>query len=95
MREIPAYGIHISYILSMRSKHMDRDKMERVRISANLPKSDFLLLKELAERLGISMTDVIRRGIRTEKWFEEQSAEENTILLKDKDGNVSKVLVKG
>ena len=64
------------------------------RISANLPAEDFELLKVLAQRLGITMTDVIRRGIRTEKWFLELEDNDATLLVEEKDGKVSKVLIK-
>jgi hypothetical protein len=64
------------------------------RISANLPEEDFKLLQELADVLNISMTDVIRRGIRDEQFFRRVREEKCEVMVKGRDGSLGLVFEK-
>ena len=52
-----------------------------------LPEEDFLRLKLLAVQLGMSMTDIVRRGIRDEEFFQKVWAKDSQIFVKDKNGD--------
>ncbi len=73
---------------------MPATKKPQVRISSNLPENDFFLLQYLANVLGISMVDVIRRGIRSEDFFRSVREEGGQILIKNKDGSLDRVIEK-
>jgi len=57
------------------------------RITASLPEEDFLRLRLLAVQLDLSMTDVIRRGIRDEEFFQKVKAEGGKVLVKERSGD--------
>ena len=62
------------------------------KLTCNLPEEDFHLLQYLANTLRLTMTDVIRRGIRDEKFLLRLKEEHKTILVEDQHGNVSEVI---
>ncbi len=64
---------------------------KRVRITADLPSVDFALLQYLAEDLGVTMTDVLRRGIRDEKFFKRLRDEGAELLVRSRCGGLSEV----
>lgn len=71
-----------------------KEQLNIRRVSVNLPEEDFKLLKLLAGEFGMSMTDVIRRGIHDEQFFRSIRADKSKILVKSMDGSVSVVVEK-
>lgn len=65
-----------------------------VKISANLPQAELELLKNLAERLGINMTDVLRNAIQLEDFIQRARAEGAKILIKRPDGAMQELLTR-
>ena len=58
-----------------------------IKCTLPLPEEDFYRLKVLAARLKMSVTDVIRRGIRNTEFFQKAWAEKSKVLVKDKNGD--------
>ena len=61
-----------------------------MRISAEIPDEDFRLLQRLAVRAGVSMTNMVRRALHTEKWVNDALAS-GLLLVEDGDGRIFKV----
>jgi hypothetical protein len=53
------------------------------RISANVTEEDFTILQELADEQGISMTDVLRRALRTSKWLRTIRGSDRKLIIRD------------
>ncbi|WP_035238714.1 ribbon-helix-helix protein, CopG family [Desulfobacter vibrioformis] len=58
-------------------------KNKDLRVSVNLPENIVETLKQLAARDGITMTEVIRKAIMTEKLLSDELKEGNKILIED------------
>jgi hypothetical protein len=56
--------------------------VETVRTSLGLPKKSFNDLQELAAREGVSMAEMVRRSIATEKYLTEARDRGGRILIK-------------
>lgn len=65
-----------------------------VKISANFPKDDLELLRSLAERLGINMTDVLRNAIKLEEFVQDAKDQGAKVLIKRKDGALQELMVR-
>lgn len=65
-----------------------------VKISANLPQADFALLQDLADRLGINMTDVLRNAIQLEDFIQRVRGDEGKVIIKRKDGAMQELLTR-
>lgn len=65
-----------------------------VKISANLPQADFELLQDLADRLGINMTDVLRNAIQLEDFIQKVRGDEGKVIIKRKDGAMQELLTR-
>ena len=59
--------------------------MSDVRVSVNLPQAVVDVLKELAEKDGVTMTEVLRKSILTEKFLDDEATRGNKILIEDKN----------
>lgn len=57
--------------------------MKTVRLSVNLSEEAAKVLRELAERRGISITEAIRRAIAVWRFFEEATDKGETIQVTD------------
>lgn len=71
---------------------MTTKSKKSVRISANLPQEDFDLLKELADALNITMTDVLRRGIQNEQFFRSIKEEGSRLMVRTRGGSLNTVI---
>ncbi len=58
-------------------------KNKDLRVSVNLPENIVEILKQLAARDGITMTEVIRKAIMTEKLLSDELKDGNKILIED------------
>lgn len=65
--------------------------MSNVKITANLPISIAEAMKTLADKDGVSMTEILRRAVAREKFFNDAIEKGHTIILKDKDGKMKEV----
>jgi len=54
-----------------------------VRVTLNLPAEVVRLLKELAEKEGRTMTEIIRRGIETEDFIHQLRMKDAKIIVKE------------
>lgn len=66
---------------------------EKVKVTVNMTQEDVDTLKELAEEQGITLTDALRRAVRTEKFIREAVAEDANILVEDKRKKTIKQVV--
>ena len=53
------------------------------KISVNLSDEVVEILREMAARENVTMTEILRRAISTQKFLEDAKAEGKTILLRD------------
>jgi predicted transcriptional regulator len=60
--------------------------------SVNLPQEAVDALKELAERKGISQSEVLRQAISTEKFFQDTQQQGGKILTQLPDGSIRQIL---
>ena len=67
---------------------------ESVKISANLSKSVVKALKDMAEEQNISMTEVLRRSISTEKFLLDTIKRKGKILIEEEDKTMRQVLIR-
>lgn len=68
--------------------------MGTVKVSVNLPEDSVASLKALAKREGVSMTEALRRSISLQEFVDEQEAEGSAILVKDKDDNIQRLVIR-
>ncbi len=69
------------------------DSNEPVRVSLNLPADVVRVLKELAQKEGRTMTEIIRRGIETEDFLYGLRAKNAKIIVRQ-DGEDSVLVFK-
>lgn len=62
------------------------------KMSMNLPDDEVQTLKALAERHGVTMTEVIRRSLATYKFFTDAVDNDAKILIRDKDDSVKEIV---
>ena len=67
---------------------------DTVKVSANLPAETLELLKALSRQRKTTMTEILRRAIENESFFQEVVAEEGKVLIEDKKGNKKQVLMR-
>lgn len=66
-----------------------------VKTSVNLPQEDLDALREMAQRRGSTMADVLRRAISIERFLEETRAEGGKVLIETKDKQLRELLIRG
>lgn len=68
-------------------------KTKIYKISFMLSADDFKILESLATDNGCVKSNVIRQGISYYKFFNDALKNGSTVLVEDKNGNVSKVTI--
>lgn len=63
-----------------------------IKMSVNLSTDVVKVLKELAEKRGSTMTEVLRQAIGTEKLIEEVNEDGGKILIEDKRGRIRQLV---
>jgi Ribbon-helix-helix protein, copG family len=58
-----------------------------VKTSMNLPEDSLKTLRKLADDSNVTMAEVIRRAVATERFLRETIASGGKILIKDKNGD--------
>lgn len=66
--------------------------MGQVKLSVNLSEETVGALRALAERRGVSMTEVIRRAISDAKYLDDAVREGKKILIEDSDRNIKEIV---
>ncbi|MGH6662555.1 MAG: hypothetical protein ACREB6_13530 [Rhodospirillales bacterium] len=64
-----------------------------VKISVNLPDAAAAALRDISAKKGITMTEVLRRAISTEKFLTDAVENDSKILIEDKDKSIKQLLV--
>jgi cytidylate kinase len=68
--------------------------MAEVKISANLSATVVDVLKEIAAKRGISMTEALRQAISHEKYFQDAIDQDQKILIEEpKSGRLREVVL--
>jgi hypothetical protein len=67
------------------------DGSNKVRLTADLPLAEVGLLKELAEKQGVTLTEALRRAIKTEGLLQERRNDGSKVLL-EKNGSLTEVI---
>jgi len=63
-----------------------------VKMSVNLPSADVEVLKMLAKKRRLTMTEVLRQALGTEKFIAEAQEAGSKILVEDKRGRVRELV---
>lgn len=63
-----------------------------IKMSVNLPTDAVKVLKELAKKRSLTMTEVLRQAIGTEKFIDDVNEDEGKILVEDKKGRVRQLV---
>jgi predicted DNA-binding protein len=63
-----------------------------IKMSVNLPTEAVKVLKALAKKRRLTMTDVLRQAIGTEKFIDDVNEDEGKILVEDKRGRVRQLV---
>jgi hypothetical protein len=64
-----------------------------IKTSMNLPEQSIETLRDLAQRTGSSMAEVVRRAVATEKFLRDATGEGSKILIKDKDSSIRELIL--
>jgi len=72
---------------------MPRKKTTKtIKTTVNLSAAVVEVLKDLAAKQGTTMTRVIHKAVRTEKFFDDVQAKGGKIIIADKSGNVRQLV---
>ena len=63
-----------------------------IKMSVNLPADDVKVLKALAKKRRLTMTEVLRQSIGTEKFIDDVNEDEGKILVEDRRGRVRQLV---
>lgn len=64
-----------------------------VKLSVNLPPGDVAVIRELAKRRSTTMTEVIRRGISTQKYLQDAVDKGGKIFVEDRRGRLREIVL--
>ena len=67
------------------------DKDDLVRVRVNIPRTELEELEALARLEGITVTDAIRRAIKSELYLTRKTHEGCSLLLEDRKGQMFRV----
>jgi len=70
-----------------------KEEVVSVRVTVNLPGPAVAVLQELAEKRGISVTEVLGHAISLEKQIYQELSQEARILIQRKDGSFKELVV--
>ena len=64
-----------------------------VKTTMDLPQESLDTLRELADKTGVSMAEVVRRSVAIDKFLHDTKSEGGKILIKNKDATVRELIV--
>jgi hypothetical protein len=67
---------------------------EKIKVTVNLTPEDVATLNAIAERRGLTKTEVLRRALAMEKFLEESADSGEKILLQGPDNSVRQLLIR-
>lgn len=67
--------------------------MEKVKLSVNLLEEDVNALRELAEKKGTTMTEILRQGIALSKFVQEARTRGEKLLIEDDEKTLRQIVV--
>jgi hypothetical protein len=67
--------------------------VDKVKVTVNMTQEDVDDLRQLAESQGITLTEALRRALRTEKFIREVVDKDANILVEDKESKTVKQVV--
>jgi Ribbon-helix-helix protein, copG family len=67
---------------------------DKVKVSMNLTQEDIDILRALAEKRGISMTEVVRRALALEKFVDDSTEQGEKVLIQGPDNGVRQLLIR-
>lgn len=65
-----------------------------VKTTVNLPDDAIKAIREIAERRGTTMTEVIRQAIATEKFLFDTVQEGGKVLVEDRDKTLKQIVLR-
>ena len=63
-----------------------------IKMSVNLPVEAVKVLKSLSKKRNVTMTDVLRQAIGTEKFIDEVNEAKGKVLVEDKRGRIRQLV---
>lgn len=64
-----------------------------MKLSVNLPPGDVAVIRELAKKRSTTMTEVIRRGIGTQKYLQDAVDKGGKIFVEDRRGRLREIVL--
>jgi hypothetical protein len=77
-----------------RAANEERAELGRVKLTVNLPEREMAVLRRIAARRDISITDAVRRAIAMEQFIEETQAEGGKLLVEQPDHTIRQLVVR-
>lgn len=65
---------------------------ETVKLSANLSRAVVDALRDISEKRGVSMTEVLRQAISHEKYFQDAADRNEKVLIEDASGKIREIV---
>jgi Arc/MetJ-type ribon-helix-helix transcriptional regulator len=65
---------------------------EKVKVTVSLPEATVDDIRALAEKLGITASEVLRRAVRTEKFLDEVEEADGKFLIEKADHSIQQVI---
>jgi Arc/MetJ-type ribon-helix-helix transcriptional regulator len=65
---------------------------EKVKVTVSLPQDTVNDIKQLAEALGISASELLRRAVRTEKFLDSVETDEGKVLIQRPGQNMMEII---
>ena len=65
---------------------------EKVKVTVSLPQDTVNDIKQLAEALGISASELLRRAVRTEKFLDSVETDEGKVLIQSPGQNMMEII---
>jgi|SRR5215831_1030714 len=88
----PIPGVESSQKRTKRGRTKSAAPAGKVKASFNLLPEDIDSLRAMAERLGTTVTSVLQRAIRDERFVQEQLTEGNRFAVVDRQGTVREII---
>ena len=76
----------------MKTKQKTMTDKNVIKMSVNISRETVNVLRHLAAKRNITMTEVLRQAIGTEKFLDEVSDNRGTVLIEDKRGRVRQLV---
>lgn len=66
---------------------------KHTKLTVNLTEEIVDVLRELAQRDGTTMTEILRRAIAVQKYLADEQADGKKVIIEDPDNNTSRQLI--